>query len=93
MNNNMENNKPIKSAPANQINLNDPHNKVRDKYIEVHLPDDALGKVFCPTCAQSITGIRLSSMGWGLKRLIPCTHVLWPEQEELIVQDMLKRGL
>lgn len=93
MNNNMENNKPIKSVPANQIKLIERQPAIQAGYIEVHLPDDALGKVFCPICAQSITGIRLSNMGWGLKRLIPCTHVLWPEQEELIVQDMLKRGL
>lgn len=64
------------------------------KMTDTFIPAHARGKIFCPKCAESIEGVRVTENGMvTTKRLLPCAHILRPEQEEFMVQDIFKKGL
>ena len=70
------------------------HNQPRDQWRDVHLPDHAVGKVFCPTCGVPMQGYKIKNNAFGeFKYVLPCEHRMFPEQEQYIVNDILRKGL
>lgn len=50
--------------------------------------------VKCPVCRQGCTGMVVVERGLAKRKyMLPCQHYISPVLEEIVVRDMLKRGL
>jgi hypothetical protein len=67
-------------------------------YQKAIFPKDWAPALKCPVCKNSVTGYYIKNtrtmMGTQKRKFfIPCVHELRPEQEQQIVNDMMKRGI
>lgn len=56
----------------------------------VSFPNIMRGPIKCPKCKEAVLGMMVYPL---TKYLLPCQHLITPEQEAVIVRDMFRRGL